>query len=134
MTQFWNFWQVLDFCLNHISFLGPRRKSHELVHLSQRGSNTGNSTGCSESNCCFLNILCCSHLLSEIEKRIFQPFPNKNQASDWLTQQVNQLEAWFLAGNGWDLNKHHTKQLFSLNYVVQNIQPFFKKCKKYCWL
>ena len=29
----------------------------------------------------------------------FQPFPAKNQASDWLTQQFNQLEAWFLAGN-----------------------------------
>ena len=114
MTQFWNFWQVLDFCLNHISFLGPRRKSHELVHLSQRGSNTGNSTGCSESNCCFLNILCCSHLLSEIEKRIFQPFPNKNQASDWLTQQVNQLEAWFLAGN-------YPNSFLNLRYKVSTI-------------
>ena len=26
-------------------------------------------------------------------------FPAKNQASDWLTQQVNQLEAWDLVGN-----------------------------------
>ena len=30
----------------------------------------------------------------------FQPFPAKNQASDWLTQHVNGLEAWFLAENG----------------------------------
>ena len=29
----------------------------------------------------------------------FQPFTAKNQASDWLTQQVDQLEAWVLAGN-----------------------------------
>ena len=34
----------------------------------------------------------------------FQPFPAKNQAqaSDWPTQQVNQSEAWFLAGNSWN--------------------------------
>ena len=29
-------------------------------------------------------------------------FSHKKQASDWLTQQVNQLKAWFLAGNGWN--------------------------------
>ena len=27
----------------------------------------------------------------------FQPFPAKNQASDWLTQWLNQLEVWFMA-------------------------------------
>ena len=32
----------------------------------------------------------------------FQPFTAKNQASDWLTQQVDQSEAWILAGNGWN--------------------------------
>ena len=32
----------------------------------------------------------------------FQPFPAKNQIFDWLTQQVNQSEAWFLAENGWN--------------------------------
>ena len=32
----------------------------------------------------------------------FQPFPAKNQVFDWLTQQVNQSEAWFLAENGWN--------------------------------
>ena len=29
----------------------------------------------------------------------FLPFPAKNQVSEWLTQQANQLEAWFLAEN-----------------------------------
>ena len=32
----------------------------------------------------------------------FQSFTVKNQASDWLTQQVKQSEAWFLAGNAWN--------------------------------
>ena len=30
----------------------------------------------------------------------FQPFLATNQGSDWLTQHVNQLEAWFFVGNG----------------------------------
>ena len=33
----------------------------------------------------------------------FQPCFAKNEASDWLTQQVNQFEACFLAVNGWNL-------------------------------
>ena len=32
----------------------------------------------------------------------FQPFPAKNQASDWLTQQINKSEVLFFAGNSWN--------------------------------
>ena len=32
----------------------------------------------------------------------FQPFPAKNQASDWLIQQANKLEAWVLERKGWN--------------------------------
>ena len=32
----------------------------------------------------------------------YQRLRNEFQPSDWLTQQVNQLEAWCLAGNGWN--------------------------------
>ena len=32
----------------------------------------------------------------------FQPFSAQNQASDWVTKQVNELNAWFLARNGWN--------------------------------
>ena len=44
----------------------------------------------------------------------FQIFLAKNQASDWLTQQVNQLEAWFLAGN-------YPNSFLNLRYKVSTI-------------
>ena len=56
----------------------------------------------------------------------FQPFPANNQPSDWLTLQVNQLEAWFLAEIGW-ISFLYLRQKVTTSLVVpaRNLQNNF---------
>ena len=48
---------------------------------------------------CYIKVVVTIYLRLRNE---YQPFSAQNQASDWVTKQVNELNAWFLARNGWN--------------------------------